>query len=130
MPSAIPPSDLWTTIVAVDNALADAVKRVRRRSAGWWRGPVNEAGRAAGGGTRADAVSGLVARLAVAGQALEGRPLPHRTPPRPLRDPVLADQLVVVGRDLVEALRAAGDVEAATRARHDVERTMNAVDPR
>jgi hypothetical protein len=148
MPPADPPSDLWTAILAVDNAVADAVRRVRRRSAGWWRGEVRDgqyagaadAARAAGGAgaagvagagrTRADVVAGLVGRLAVAGQALEGRALPHRTPPRPIRDAVLADQLVVVGRDLVAALRATGDADAATTALADVERTVHAVDPR
>jgi hypothetical protein len=127
MPPTDLPSDLWTAILAVDNAVADAVKRVRRRSAGWWRDDARDAGL---GRTRADAVAGLVGRLATAGQALEGRVLPHRTPPRPLRDPVLADQLVVVGRDLVDALGAAGDAGAAASALADVERTVRAVDPR
>src|SRR3712207_7792422 len=46
-----PGPDLWTLIRLVETAADDAVRRVRNRSAGWWR-------TAADGGTRADVVAG------------------------------------------------------------------------
>ncbi len=99
--------DLWTVVALVDNAGANAVDRVRRRGAVWWR-----AASACPGWTRADAVAHLVAGYAAADQALEvdggQAPETYRTPRRPSRDAVLADQLAVVVHDAVEALRTAG----------------------
>jgi hypothetical protein len=90
----------------VDEAAADAVRRVRRRSPRWWRGDSAREGR-----TRADVVAELVAALAVYEHALEvgdgPPPETYRTPPRPAREDALADRLAVVTYDLVRALRAA-----------------------
>jgi hypothetical protein len=104
------PPDLWTVVALVDDAARDAVERVRRRGAAWWRGAVT--GGASGAASRADTVADLVRHYAVAGHALEvgAGPAPeaYRVPRRPARDPVLADQLAVVAADAVAALRAAG----------------------
>ncbi|HEU0132804.1 MAG TPA: maleylpyruvate isomerase N-terminal domain-containing protein [Mycobacteriales bacterium] len=115
---SIPPRpDLWTLTGLVDNAAADAVRRVRRRSALWWRGAS-----ACPGWSRADTVKHLVDAFAIYEQALEvgagPRPATYRTPPAPAREAVLADQLAVVARDLVTALRAATDEAPARHPHH------------
>ncbi|MDQ1710661.1 MAG: hypothetical protein QOE45_111 [Frankiaceae bacterium] len=122
MAAAQPARDLWTAISAVDDALTEAVKRVSRRSPQWWAGE-------AGGATRADHVARLVATLAAAGQQAEGRPAPHHVPQRPARNAVLADQLAVVGRDLVAALRATKDTDGAREALGQITDCLDAVDP-
>jgi uncharacterized protein (TIGR03083 family) len=95
----------------VDNAAADAVRRVRRRGTGWWRGstPCPE-------WDRADVVQHLAEALAIYEHGLEvgagPRPETFRRPPRPERDTALPDRLAVVAADLVTAFRAKrpGDV--------------------
>lgn len=99
--------DLWTLARLVDNASKDAVNRVRRRSTLWWR-----AASACEGWTRADVVEHLVAGYAAAAERIERGAAPppaggYRGPARPAREAVLADQLAVTARDLVEALRTA-----------------------
>lgn len=83
-----PAADLWTN---VDLAVTDAVRRLRRRSAGWWRDDAPGDPRL----DRASRVAALVATLAGYDPAANGR-----TPPRPVRDETLVDQLRVVAYDL------------------------------
>jgi hypothetical protein len=120
---AEPDPDLWTLISVVHSTAADAVRRARRRSPGWWRGDTHDGTR-----TRADAVGALVDALAAAGQRLTGEH--HGTPPRPRRDDVLADQLAVVAYDLVAALREHPDAATARRAAAQCLVTAYDVDPR
>jgi hypothetical protein len=101
--------DLWTLVSLVDDAAVDAVGRLRRRGAVWWRAAAPARPEQA----RADAVADLVVIYAEVGQAVEGLPEPYRRPRRPSRDAVLADQLAVVAYDAVLALRAAGSGRAA-----------------
>jgi hypothetical protein len=109
----------------VDSAGADAVRRARRRSAGWWRGAS-----ACPGWTRADTVAHLVGEVATYGQRLEG--VDHGRPARPVRDDVLADQLAVVTYDLLAALRDAGPGAEPVAATALAEYVVHAhdVDPR
>ena len=108
-----PTPDLWTE--RLDAVAADARKRLRRRSPGWWRGEV------APGVTRADRVAALVAALVRRDPTAEGRPPPRR----PARDETLADQLAVVLHDLRVAEGV--DVEAVLG---EVATGLRDVDPR
>lgn len=94
-----------------------AVRRVSRRSTGWWRGTT------ARGRTRAAAVAELVEAIANAAHDAEGTHA-RGTPPAPPREDVLADQLAVVTYDLV---LVATD-EAAERALAAYEAAMAEVD--
>lgn len=94
-----------------------AVRRVSRRSTGWWRT------RTPRGRTRAEAVTELVRTIADTAHAIEGTTM-HGTPPAPPREDVLADQLAVVTYDLVlvatdEAADHALAAYAATMAEVD-----------
>jgi hypothetical protein len=100
-----PRPDLWTLVSLVDEAARDAVRRVRRRPAAWWR-----ADSACPGWTRADVVSHLATAFGIYDQAVA-----IGGAPRPRRDDVLADQLAVTSHDLVTALR---DADESAVARH------------
>jgi hypothetical protein len=101
----------------VARAGADAVRRVSRRSTGWWRATT------ARGRTRADAVTELIQALANAAHDVEGTHA-HGTPPKPPREDVLADQLAVVTYDLV--LVATDETAVAALAAYEA--TMAEVD--
>lgn len=107
----------------MDDAAADAVRRVRTRSAGWWRTPSARPGR-----TRAEVVAHLAGEVARLGLALEGEP-PRPLPP-PVREAVLADQLAVVTYDLVLALRETPDERTAAVALAELLVHAHDVDPR
>jgi hypothetical protein len=123
MPAAPPPGDLWTNAdagtEAVEKLVSQARRRLLRRSAGWWR----TEGR--GGRRRDDVVRDTVAALAAADPTTEGR-----TPPRPSRADVLADQLAVVGHDVVLALRERYDADTARHAAERLAAMLDDVDPR
>jgi hypothetical protein len=123
MATASPDRTGAEAVAGLAGAVEAAVRRVRRRSAGWWRGTTPDGAR-----TRAEAVGALVDRLARAEQRLTGGH--HGTPPRPRRDDVLADQLAVVANDLVAALREHPDAGAARRAAAACLVTAYDVDPR
>lgn len=107
-----PRPKLWILTDLVAEMSTEAVRRVRRRPPGWWRGDS-----ACPGWTRADVVSHLATAFTIYDQALAigagPRPDEYRRPPRPARDEVLADQLAVTGHDLVVALRRAGEGDVA-----------------
>lgn len=92
--------DLWTAAEAVDNAVANARKRLQRRSPGWWRGAARS------GRPRADVVAEAVATLAA------HDPTAPAAPTRPPRDETLTDQLTVVAHDLAIAMRDGADLPA------------------
>ena len=107
---------------AVAEAGRDVVRRVSRRSPGWWRAGTTR------GRTRAEAVAALVRDLAAYGARAEGTE--PRTPPPAKRDDVLADQLAVMVYDLELALAARPDGTLAARAVAECLLTAYEVDPR
>lgn len=100
----------------------DARQRLGRRSAKWWRTET------AAGRTRAAAVGALVAGVAGMVARLEGED--RGAPPAPPREDVLVDQFAVVAYDLLLALGAAPDPQAARDAETLISRTLAEVDPR
>ena len=107
----------------MDEAGADAVRRVSRRSTAWWRTTT------ANGRTRAGAVQDLVATIARLTRGVEGAG-PAAPPPAPRREDVLTDQLAVVTYDLLIALDATPDEETARAAVAAYNDVTNEVDPR
>ena len=107
---------------AVAEAGRDVVRRVSRRSPGWWRAATPR------GRTRAAAVAALVRDLAAYGARAEGAA--PRTPPPAARDDVLADQLAVMVYDLELALTTRPDGALAARAVAECLLTAYEVDPR
>ena len=94
------PSDEAAAVAALVDEMA---ARLRRFGTRHWRETSD------GPATAGDVVHELVCSLARREAALTPAPDPNEVPERPPYDAALADHLAVVGKDLADALSAAGD---------------------